>query len=134
MAVRPRLRHRSGISGGSLIVAELKVLRPEWHIALRQCFPGSKQTCDLLWGDPPEWAIEIKMFRPNGDNGKPDDRSHRTSAAARNSRAASLSLQRLSWVGGRLGPETLRAPARRTRLRTSAAEADAGHPQSTQQQ
>ena len=56
-----------------LIVAELKVLRPDWRIALRQCYPGSRQTCDLLWGDPPEWAIEIKMFRPNGDNGKPDD-------------------------------------------------------------
>jgi hypothetical protein len=39
----------------------------------RQCYPCSKQTCDLLWGDPPQWAIEIKMFRPNGDNGKPDD-------------------------------------------------------------
>ena len=37
------------------------------------------------------------MFRPNGDNGKPDDRSHRTSAAAHNSRAASLSLRRVSW-------------------------------------
>src|SRR5262245_36338989 len=56
-----------------LIVAELNVRRPDWRIALRQCYPGSKQTCDLLWGNPPEWAIEIKMFRPNGDNGKPDD-------------------------------------------------------------
>ena len=44
-----------------------------------------------------QWAIEIKMFRPNGDNGKPDDRSHRTSAAAPNSCAASLSLRRVSW-------------------------------------
>jgi len=26
-------------------------------------------------GEPPEWAIEIKMARPNGDNGKPDDTS-----------------------------------------------------------
>jgi hypothetical protein len=56
-----------------LIVAELAVMRSDWLIALRQCYPGSRQTCDLLWGDPPEWAIEIKMFRPNGDNGKPDD-------------------------------------------------------------
>lgn len=38
-----------------------------------QCYPGSKQTCDLLWGEPAQWAIEIKMFRPNGDNAKPDD-------------------------------------------------------------
>ena len=56
-----------------LIVAEMASTRPDWHIALRQCYPGSRQTCDLLWGDPPAWAIEIKMFRPNGDNGKPDD-------------------------------------------------------------
>jgi hypothetical protein len=55
------------------VVAELAVMRPEWRIALRQCYPGSKQTCDLLCGHPIDWAIEIKMFRPNGDNGKPDD-------------------------------------------------------------
>lgn len=28
---------------------------------------------DWLLGNPLEWAIEIKMSRPNGDNGKPDD-------------------------------------------------------------
>ena len=56
-----------------LIVAELAISRPGLRISLRQCYPGSKQTCDLLLGDPVEWAIEIKMFRPNGDNGKPDD-------------------------------------------------------------
>jgi hypothetical protein len=56
-----------------LIVADLAVVRPDWSIALRQCYPGSKQTCDLLLGNPPQWAIEVKMFRPNGDNGKPDD-------------------------------------------------------------
>ena len=26
-----------------------------------------------MWGEPLEWAIEIKMSRPNGDNGKPGD-------------------------------------------------------------
>ena len=56
-----------------LIVAELAVLQPGWSFALRRCYPGSEQTCDLLWGDPRNWAIEIKMFRPNGDNGNPDD-------------------------------------------------------------
>jgi hypothetical protein len=40
---------------------------------LRICYPDSKQTCDWLLGDPTEWAVEIKMARPNGDNGKPDD-------------------------------------------------------------
>jgi len=27
----------------------------------------------MLIGASPEWALEVKMFRPNGDNGKPDD-------------------------------------------------------------
>src|SRR5205809_7013117 len=56
-----------------LIVAELRTERPDWRIRLRQCYPSSRQTCDLLWGEPWQWAIEVKMFRPNGDNGKPDD-------------------------------------------------------------
>jgi hypothetical protein len=56
-----------------LVVAELAHLRPDWHIRLRVCYPDSKQTCDMLIRDPGEWAIEVKMFRPNGDNGKPDD-------------------------------------------------------------
>jgi hypothetical protein len=56
-----------------LIVSELATIRPNWQIFLRRCYPGSKQTCDLFWGDPAEWAMEVKMARPNGDNGKPDD-------------------------------------------------------------
>jgi hypothetical protein len=40
---------------------------------VRVCYPGSRTTCDWLLGDPLEWAIEIKVARPNGDNGKPDD-------------------------------------------------------------
>jgi len=56
-----------------LIVKELKVAQPAWHSQVRVCYPGSKTACDWLLGDPVEWAIEIKMARPNGDNGKPDD-------------------------------------------------------------
>ena len=56
-----------------LVMAELSSMRPQWNWQLRACYPGSKQTCDWLVGSPPEWAIEIKMARPNGDNGKPDD-------------------------------------------------------------
>lgn len=56
-----------------LVVRELATARPDWCIPVRQCYPDSKQTCDLLWGSPVEWAFEIKMARPNGDNGKPDD-------------------------------------------------------------
>jgi hypothetical protein len=56
-----------------LVVIEVADLQPDWRVRTRICYPGSKQTCDLLLGEPPEWAIEIKMFRPSGDNGKPDD-------------------------------------------------------------
>ena len=52
---------------------ELASDRPNWRSQVRVCYPGSKQTCDWLLGDPVEWAIEIKMARPYGDNGKPDD-------------------------------------------------------------
>jgi hypothetical protein len=78
-AGRPGRVYKPGIGPHSedravdLAVEQIKVICPEWRVALRQCYPGSRQTCDLLWGDPPEWAIEVKMFRPNGDNGKPDD-------------------------------------------------------------
>jgi len=56
-----------------LVVDELRVSCPDWKVSLRVCYPNSKQTCDFLIGEPTDWAIEIKMFRPNGDNGKPDD-------------------------------------------------------------
>src|SRR6267142_1629561 len=56
-----------------LVMAELASTVPAWRSQLRICYPGSKQTCDWFLGDPLQWAIEIKMSRPNGDNGKPDD-------------------------------------------------------------
>jgi hypothetical protein len=36
---------------------------------------GSRQACDLWLGDPTagDWAIEVKMLRLMGDNGKPND-------------------------------------------------------------
>jgi len=56
-----------------LVMLELATTCPSWHSRLRVCYPDSKQTCDWLLGTRTEWAIEIKMSRPNGDNGKPDD-------------------------------------------------------------
>lgn len=52
---------------------ELASDQSQWRSQVRVCFPGSRTTCDWMLGDPLEWAIEIKMARPNGDNGKPDD-------------------------------------------------------------
>jgi hypothetical protein len=49
-----------------LVMQELPHDQPEWRSQLRVCYPGSKQTCDWLLGDPLEWAIEIKMARPKG--------------------------------------------------------------------
>jgi len=66
-------KRKARVRAVDLTVAELSTLRPDWRIRLRECYPESKQTCDILIGDPVDWAIEIKMFRPNGDNGKPDD-------------------------------------------------------------
>jgi hypothetical protein len=36
-------------------------------------YPGSRQRCDLWFGEPICWAIEVKMARFYGDNGKLDD-------------------------------------------------------------
>jgi hypothetical protein len=58
----------------SAIVAELRERFPDVYgtIRTRVPYPGSRQTCDLCLGAPVSWAIEVKMARPNGDNGKPD--------------------------------------------------------------
>lgn len=36
-------------------------------------YPGTTQKCDVWFGDPLEWVVEVKMARLFGDNGKPDD-------------------------------------------------------------
>ena len=36
---------------------------------------SARQRCDLWIGKPVEWAVEVKMARFRGDNGKPDDTS-----------------------------------------------------------
>src|SRR6266536_3125645 len=37
-------------------------------------YPGApRQKCDMWLGDPLEWAIEVKMARFVGDNGRVDD-------------------------------------------------------------
>jgi len=58
-----------------LIVNELKQGSPSCYASLR-CrvpYPKSRQTCDLVLGEPAVWRIEVKMARLVGDNGKPDD-------------------------------------------------------------
>jgi hypothetical protein len=62
----------------NLIVSELAELSPSrygnrLHVGVP--YPIGGQKCDLCIGAPPswEWAVEIKMLRLMGDNGKPND-------------------------------------------------------------
>jgi hypothetical protein len=58
---------------------ELKAVKPDTYgelIFLDVPYPGHRrQKCDLCIGRPGEWewAIEVKMLRMLGDNGKPND-------------------------------------------------------------
>jgi hypothetical protein len=63
----------------SLIAAELELVESSRYgrrITVDVPYPKpSRQKCDLCIGagDKREWAIEVKMFRLMGDNGKPND-------------------------------------------------------------
>jgi hypothetical protein len=57
-----------------LVVAQMQRLRPgNYESAQPIQYPGNRLQCDLGIGDPLEWAIEVKMARAFGDNGKLDD-------------------------------------------------------------
>ena len=59
-----------------LVMDELSRRQPKIYGTYRTSVPYpelSRQRCDLCIGDGPEWAIEIKMLRFLGDNGKPND-------------------------------------------------------------
>jgi len=74
---RPGIGPHSEDAAIRLIVDELKQIKPTLYQGLHTgaAYPHSKQKCDLALGDPPLWAIEVKMARFSGDNGKPDDTS-----------------------------------------------------------
>ena len=46
----------------------LKQISPEYISARPICYPSSRKTCDLVV--PGQWALEFKLVRPFGDNGK----------------------------------------------------------------
>lgn len=62
-----------------MVAAELVELAPDTYRGRIQTgvpYPGQRrQTCDLCLGVEPDldWAIEVKMLRLMGDNGKPND-------------------------------------------------------------
>ena len=53
--------------------------RPEYEaLGCGQFLPyvsAPRQKCDVWFGEPPAWAVEVKMARFKGDNGKLDDTS-----------------------------------------------------------
>lgn len=59
----------------TLVLAEMRLANPMAyeHAGQGLPYPGARQKCDLWFGDPLEWAVEVKMARFFGDNGKPDD-------------------------------------------------------------
>jgi hypothetical protein len=59
-----------------LISNELTRAVPETYgsLALGTSYPSAPRLrCDLLLGNPPAWAVEIKLLRLLGDNGKLND-------------------------------------------------------------
>ena len=58
-----------------LTLEQLRTLAPRdyGHLGSRVLCPGSRQRCDIVIGEPAAWAVEVKMARFSGDNGKPDD-------------------------------------------------------------
>lgn len=72
---RPGIGPHAEDQAVELTVTELKRFHPDRYRKLRTRvpYPSSRQKCDLALGDAPDWAIEVKMARFSGDNGKPDD-------------------------------------------------------------
>ena len=88
-ALRPQARSRRGTrlyrpgigpyaedAAVDLTLSALQRIHPQRYVLQTGIrYPASRQKCDLGIGDPLEWAVEVKMARLSGDNGKPDDTS-----------------------------------------------------------
>jgi len=76
---QPGIGPHSETKAVEMIVAELPARSPgHYEARLRTGVPyaaKSRQRCDLCIGVEPEWdwAVEVKMLRLMGDNGKPND-------------------------------------------------------------
>jgi len=55
-----------------LILQRLGDRNPTYGRAAARRYPGGRAECDFVL--PGEWAIEVKLARPFGDNGKPAER------------------------------------------------------------
>jgi hypothetical protein len=73
-AYQPGIGPHAEVRAVELVVREMRDRDPvSYAAAVPRDYPGSRLKCDLVIGDPPEWAIEVKMARAFGDNGKLDD-------------------------------------------------------------
>ena len=73
-AYQPGIGPHSENAAMALVLAELSALLPETACGQFLPYPNApRQKCDIWLGSPVEWAIEVKMARFRGDNGKPDD-------------------------------------------------------------
>lgn len=75
---RPGIGPHSETKTVDLVANELPSIRPDRYERLLTTgisYPHSRQQCDLCIGTSPnwQWAVEIKMLRLMGDNGKPND-------------------------------------------------------------
>ena len=57
-----------------LTLAELRTVRGGVYAhAGKRRYPASRKECDLTLGEPPDWAIEVKIARIRRDNGDYED-------------------------------------------------------------
>jgi hypothetical protein len=73
---RPGIGPHSENAALGLALAQLKSIPRYSVVPLGQFEPyprAPRQKCDLWFGRPLEWTIEVKMARFRGDNGRPDD-------------------------------------------------------------
>lgn len=57
-----------------LTLGQMRERRLEaYQVARPIAYPGSRHRCDLGIGEPLVWAVEVKMARAYGDNGRLDD-------------------------------------------------------------
>ncbi len=68
-AFKPGIGPLTEAYGITLAIDEMvKAKRDRYEGAAPMRYPGLRSTCDLVFGD---WALEFKLLRPFGDNGKP---------------------------------------------------------------
>jgi hypothetical protein len=72
---RPGIGPHAEDTAVALTLTAMRTLQPDRYERVRPVsYPsGSRLRCDLGFGEPLEWVVEVKMARAFGDNGKLDD-------------------------------------------------------------